>query len=198
MAACRTSGASAPHLFVGGDLSDSPLVPSQSVNEWLGCATPATTSCVGDGSLGACPCNNGGGRGHGCANSFLALGAQLYATGQTSPDTLQLSVGGIQGLVVFLQGDLAPAPVFSGDGLLCLSGNVQRLYFTFAGSEPGGWVAFAPGLDPTSISSRSATLGVPLTAGTTKRYQVQYREPDPLFCPSGASWNFTNGVDVTW
>ena len=77
------------------------------------------------------------------------------------------------------------------------AGTEGRLFQGVASALLRG-VGFEPGLSEPSISSRSATLGVPLTAGTTKRYQVQYREPDPLFCPSGASWNFTNGVDVTW
>src|SRR5689334_15014428 len=80
--------------------------------------------CFGDGTGPvACPCNNTGAAGHGCANSQNPAGALLTAVGTTSPDALVLtSSGQIPGAYsILLQGNLDLAsPLPFGDGLRCI------------------------------------------------------------------------------
>ena len=156
--------------------------------------------CFGNGSGPvACPCGNFGTTGRGCANSQNAAGAELTAAGTITPDTLVLTSSGElpSANSILLQGntDLL-APVLFGDGLRCVGGNLKRLYVRNASS---GVVVFPPsgGL---SISAQSAALGDPITTGSTRSYQVYYRDPSATFCPSpsGNTWNVSNAVRVLW
>jgi hypothetical protein len=55
-------------------------------------------------------------------------------------------------------------------------------------------MARGPG-DPT-VSSRSAALGDTIPLGATRIYQVYYRDPNLVFCPSG--FNASNAVSIVW
>lgn len=154
-------------------------------------------SCFGDGSLSTpCPCGNAGAPGRGCANSSGSGGARLEAAGSTSPDTLHLHAWGMgpSAFSIFLQGDanLADGAPF-GDGVRCVDGALKRLY---ARNASGGVVG-APASGEPSISVRSAALGDPLAPGSTRVYQVYYRDPNTSFCP-GATFDITSAVRVRW
>jgi hypothetical protein len=77
------------------------------------------------------------------------------------------------------------------------AGHLKRMFLQSAGA--GGFVAMPDHGDPT-ITARSAALGDPIGAGTTRYYQVYYRDPDPTFCPppSGSTWNVSSGLAVQW
>lgn len=161
---------------------------------------PATAFCFGDGTSGAaCPCANTGAAGHGCDNSIASGGAELSASGPTSPDAVVMTsedeIGGVASIL--LQGTAAlSTPVPFGDGLRCVAGVLKRLYVENAVS---GTATF-PGPGDPSISQQSANLGDPIAPGSTRHYQVYYRDPDLGFCPgpAGNSWNVSNGVSLDW
>jgi len=159
---------------------------------------PDVPFCFGDGSVTTCPCANDGLEGHGCQNSAGTGGAVLFATGTTSPDTVVLRCFGElpSPLSIFLQGDANVPPLVYGDGLRCTAGAIRRLY---AKNASGGESAAPTGSDP-SITQRSAALGVPITAGTTRYYQVFYRDPNPAFCPmpTGSTFNVSHAVAIDW
>jgi hypothetical protein len=156
--------------------------------------------CFGDGTGPvACPCNNSGAAGQGCANSQNTAGALLVASGSTSPDTLVMTSSGelFSALSILLQGNVDLAnPLVFGDGLRCVGGSLKRLY---SGDAFGGTVIFPPAGFP-AISVRSATLGDPIVSGTSRSYQVYYRDPNPSFCssPPGNTWNVGNAQRVNW
>ncbi|MBK7644314.1 MAG: hypothetical protein IPJ19_14935 [Planctomycetes bacterium] len=159
--------------------------------------------CAGDGLdpfvTTACPCANVGAAGRGCNNSANTGGAQLDASGGTTPDTLVLTVSGElpSASSIFLQGTSnAPTGVLFGDGVRCVSGVLKRLYVKPASAGS----ASAPGVGDPSISARSAALGDTITTGTSRWYQVYSRDPNPSFCPApqGNTYNISNGVRVNW
>jgi photosystem II stability/assembly factor-like uncharacterized protein len=156
--------------------------------------------CFGDGSAGACPCANDGASGRGCENSAATGGARLAATGSSSLalDSLVLTSAGElpHAASIFLQGTTAIPPLPFGDGLRCVGGAVRRLYVRSA----SGGVVSAPQPGDSSISARSALLGDPIAAGTTRYYQTYYRDPLLGFCasPPGNSWNVSSGLSVLW
>jgi hypothetical protein len=162
--------------------------------------SPGSSFCSGDGSLAtACPCGNTGAVGNGCANSANAAGAHLLATGTTTPDTLVLNSSGelASVLSIFLQGDASnSAGIVFGDGVRCAAGSLKRLYNH---SAVGGAVS-APRPGEPSVSARSAALGDVITPGSTRYYQVYYRDSDVTFCPAppGNTWNVSNGWTVAW
>ena len=161
---------------------------------------PGTPFCFGDGSAAAsCPCANPGAAGHGCDNSAGTGGARLTSSGTTSPDTLVLTSSGElpASLSIFLQGDASvPVGVPFGDGLRCVAGSLKRLY---AKNAVGGGVG-APGPGDPPISARSAALGDPIAPGSTRYYQVYYRDPNQGFCPApaGDTFNVGNGLAIVW
>ena len=163
-------------------------------------SVPGLAFCSGDGSLAtACPCGNTGAPGNGCANSANALGAHLAASGTTTPDALVLHASGElpSVLSIFLQGSASnSAGIVFGDGVRCVAGTIKRLYAKSASS--GSVSAPAPG-DP-SITAQSAILGDVILSGSTRYYQVYYRDSNLAFCPNppGNSWNVTNGWTVVW
>ena len=159
-----------------------------------------TAYCFGDGSLSTpCPCGNTGQPGNGCANSANAAGAHLLSTGTTVPDTLSLQASGelASVLSIFLQGNATNnSGVVFGDGLRCAAGTLKRLY----NKSASGGATSAPGPGDPSISAQSALLGDPIAPGSTRYYQVYYRDSNLAFCanPPGNSWNVTNGWSVVW
>ena len=83
-----------------------------------------------------------------------------------------------------------------GDGLLCATGNLLRLYLKIA----IGGVVSAPTAGDPSVSARSAALGDPIPLGATRHYQIYYRDPNLAFCPSptGSTWNASNALSAVW
>jgi hypothetical protein len=155
--------------------------------------------CPGDGSLATpCPCGNFGFPGYGCDNSDFTSGARLLWAGGTNPDTLVLQASGTKATApsVLLQGDLAITAVPFGDGLRCVGGVLKRLYVKTA----VGGIVTAPQAGDPSISARSAALGDPIAPGSTRYYQVYYRDLDPVYCPSpnGGTFNSSTGMSIQW
>jgi Tol biopolymer transport system component len=157
----------------------------------------AQAVCFGDASA-ACPCANPGAWGHGCDNSAATGGAVLTNAGTHAPDTVSLTAWHTlaSSLAIFLQGDAGAAPVAFGDGLRCAAGNLLRLYVHNA----SGGVVSAPIAGEPSITVRSAALGDSIAPGTTRWYQVYYRDPALAFCPppAGDAWNASNALAILW
>jgi hypothetical protein len=174
---------------------------SVSIARWKGCGNVGQSVCLGDGTGAACPCANYGLPGHGCRNSATIRGAELTASGSASVafDTLALTSEFEPHNVtsVFLQGNQLIAPVFFGDGLRCAGGALKRLYVLNA--DANGTV-MAPLSGAPTISERSSTLGDPIAAGSSRVYQVYYRDSNLAFCPPpmGGSFNVSNGVKLLW
>ena len=171
-----------------------------SVRAYRAPTTPHVRFCSGDGTSGPCPCANQGLPGRGCDNSAGTGGALLTASGAASlgGDTFLLTSSGELASVssVVLQGDAAVGALPFGDGLRCAGGNLRRLYVLAA--QQG--VVVAPTGNALSVSARSAQLGDVIPAGSTRVYQVYYRDPDLAFCavPQGDSWNVSSAVSVVW
>jgi hypothetical protein len=183
-----------PDLFVAGTFSYADQIPAAGLARWHGCSVPFTTFCSGDGSGTSCPCGNAGLPGNGCANNSQPNGAHLAASGTASisADTLILTATGVtNGSGLYFQGASqvsgGQGAVF-GDGLRCVGGQVVRL-----GIIPGsGNSSHYPriGIDQ-PVSTRGLNI-----AGSVRNYQLWYRET-ASFC-SPATFNLTNGVNLTW
>jgi hypothetical protein len=189
-----------PELFVGGQFTlAGGGIQSRGIAKWITCSDAIESFCPGDSTLAQCPCQNSGQPGRGCNNSASTGGAQLSASGTTTPDTVVLtsSFELPSALSIFLQGDAVTQFVQPfGDGLRCVGGQLHRLYVKTA--QAG--TATAPGAGDQTISGRSGTLGDPLLPGTIRFYQVYYRDPSTSFCtdPTGGTFNVSNGVRVVW
>jgi hypothetical protein len=148
--------------------------------------------CFGDGSSGACPCNNNGSTGRGCAHSGNVNGALLQVLGivSTANDTASLTISGAPAaaLCIFVQSNDGPAATPFGDGLGCIGQGMVRLMTKTA----SGGVASYPVPGDISLHVRG---GVPLDGGR-RVYQVWYRS-SASFCTS-AAFNISNGVIVNW
>jgi hypothetical protein len=188
-------------LFSRGVTAQSgPSLPTVNFAEYHGCPAPGVPYCAGDGTLTtACPCANVGHPGHGCNNSTSTGGALLSTTGSPNPDSVVLVSDNElpSALSIFLQGDasLSTAAVF-GDGVRCVGGHLKRLY---AVNASNGHVAAPSPFDP-KIHERSAALGDPIAPGSTRYYQVYYRDPNLAFCasPPGDAFNVSSGVSILW
>lgn len=162
-----------------------------------GPASSVTSLCAG---TAGCPCGNSGASGHGCENSAGTGGAYLAAAGEPSlsSDTLHLAAAGelATALSILLQGTVLAGPVHFGDGLRCAGGSLKRLY---VGSASAGALTLPPpgGLP---LSLRSAALGDPLSLGSTRVYQVYYRDPVASYCPptQGSSFNASQALAIVW
>ena len=159
-----------------------------------------TSYCAGDGTLAsACPCANAGLQGRGCDNSSATGGALLVASGSTSANSIVLITSGenASALSIFLQGDASIAGgVPFGDGLRCVGGALRKLATRNA---VGGSAVFPLPGDP-SIPAAALALGDPLPAGSTRYYQVYYRDAVLGYCdaPLGNAWNVTNALEIGW
>ncbi len=160
--------------------------------------SPFRPFCSGDGSLvTSCPCGNDGSPGRGCDNSSSTGGAALVASGSTEGDTVVFSATGLPAstvsVVLQAQNDSSNPGILFGDGILCSTGAIKRLYI-----KPGnaGTISAPEAGDP-SVMTRSALLGDPLSAGLTRYYQVYYRDASPGFCTAG-TFNASNGVEIQW
>lgn len=157
---------------------------------------PGSGFCSADGVdpsvLTACPCGNSGALGHGCANSSNAAGADLAATGTTSPDTVVLHATGMPATAtaIFLQGDGLDDTVF-GDGVRCIGGTLVRLK---ARASISGAGAFPVSGDNVTLSTRG---GVSPGSGVVRYYQTCYRNSAAAFCTPD-TFNVSAGWQVTW
>ena len=156
--------------------------------------------CAGDGTVAPCPCGNSGAPGHGCENSSTTGGALLTASGVASlaADSVHLTASGEKPTAtsVLLQGALVISPIHYGDGLRCVGGTLKRLYTHTAA---GGIVTMPQGADAT-ISAASAAKGDVINAGSTRGYQIYYRDPSTTFCPTpnGGAFNISSAILVSW
>jgi hypothetical protein len=98
----------------------------------------------------------------------------------------------------FIQGDAHIGAVPYGDGLRCISGTLVRLETKDVSSNSADFPT--PGSGDPTISARSAALGDVIAAGSTRYYQVQYRNASLTFCPAptGDTFNVTNAVWANW
>ena len=102
---------------------------------------------------------------------------------------------------IFLQGDaVVPGGTGAsfGAGVRCVAGQMLRLYVrTISGGS-----ASAPGAGDRSISNRSADLGASIPPGSTRNYQVYYRDPGQTNpgppCPANATFNISRGLQAIW
>jgi subtilisin family serine protease len=158
--------------------------------------TPFCGGAVGDPTVTtSCPCSNEGAPGAGCKNSTVVAGARILATGTTTPDTVVFSTVGeiATALSIVIQGDTnASSGIVFGDGVRCADGNLKRLYTKTAAAG----VIHAPQGGDLSVTAQSALLGDPILPGSTRYYQVYYRDPNLTFCPAG--FNVTNALQVNW
>jgi Tol biopolymer transport system component len=157
----------------------------------------------GVGGVIDCPCGNpASGAGRGCDNSAGTGGAVLAATGGAylSSDTLQFTTSGEKPTAtsVLLQGTSSPAAgdVY-GQGVRCVGGTLKRLFTKHA---VGGSVTAPDWLvDSSTVSTRSAALGNPISAGESRWYLIFYRDPVVLGgCPSTSTFNATQTGLVSW
>jgi len=162
--------------------------------------TDGTPFCFGDGLLQTfCPCFNFGNPDAGCANSVNPGGAKLTTAGTASPDTIVFTATGElpTALSIVLQGTNANTAGFVfGDGLRCVTTNFKRLYVKNA----IGGVVTAPSGGDLSVTARSAQLGDPIAPGSTRNYQIYYRDSNSTFCvhPPDDTFNVTNAIGIVW
>ncbi len=165
-----------------------------------GTAAAFASLCFGDGTGAACPCANAGAPGHGCENSSTTGGAMLAGSGvaSLSADTAHLLATGEKPTAtsVLLQGSATVSSLHYGDGLRCVGGTLKRL---FTHNAVGGAVSMPQGADAT-ISARSAAAGDVIQTGSTRYYQIYYRDPSATFCPSpsGSTFNISNAIAIAW
>jgi serine/threonine protein kinase/tetratricopeptide (TPR) repeat protein len=177
---------------------------SSGIDNWTVALFPRFTAyCAGDGSHGACPCNNDGTTGNGCGNSANVAGALLSASGNPAltNDTVLLQASGEPGpkLSIVLQGNATlTSPATFGAGLRCVGGQLKRLYVKHA--NPAGTVVVPDAsTGDMSISARSAALGDPIAFGATRYYQTYYRDSNvPGGCSPESTFNITNGIQIIW
>jgi hypothetical protein len=199
LAAVREDPAGPETLWLAGRLETAGALPTSGLARWRGCRDPIDRFCFGDGTNRSCPCDNASLASRGCNNSANTGGARLNAMGTANPDTLSLHAAGetASAATLVFQGDvLRTSPTPFGDGLLCLAGNLKRLYTLTA----SGGSLTVPGVGQPSLSQRSAQLGDVLTPGSVRGYQAWYRDPAIAFCPppSGDAWNISNAVRIVW
>ena len=166
-----------------------------------GCTLGIRRCDPGTGGVIACPCGNPPGASErGCDNSSGTGGARIDVGGNNSlsSDTVVFSTSGQKptGTSILLQGSaLLPAGVVFGQGVRCTAGALRRLYTK---SAVGGSITAPSGGDP-SVSARSAALGDVLGVGSTRYYQVYYRDPVVLGgCSATSTFNITDLLELTW
>ncbi len=167
---------------------------------------PGTTFCSGDGSLPTpCPCSlpntvpsPSGAAGHGCANTFNLDGAQLFATGGMSPDTVVFTTvigGNSAAFGLLLKGNASDANgVANGDGVRCVDGQLIRFGGHNAGTNGaplGTWTY------PNSAQTSPVSMATLQPPAQTAYYQLFYRNLAAGFC-SPATTNMSNGIQLNW
>ena len=145
-----------------------------------GATSVGTPYCFG----AVCPCGNGD-PAAGCVNSS-GSGALLSSAGSASVGsdnlTFALSSGSANKPALLFAGPNQTSVNF-GDGLLCVSGSIQRLAVVF--TDGSGAAAWGPGI----ASSQG------WNSGDSRNFQVWYRDPAG---PCGASFNTSSGVSITF
>jgi subtilisin family serine protease len=158
--------------------------------------TPYCSANAGDPSVTTlCPCANQGAPGNGCRNSSVTAGARVLTSGVPALDNVVFTTFGETATAtsIVLQGDTSAAiGVVFGDGIRCVDGNLKRLYLKTA---VNGSITAPQGGD-LSVKLQSAFLGDPIAPGSTRYYQVYYRDPNTVFCPDG--FNATNAQAIHW
>jgi hypothetical protein len=167
-------------------------------------ATGFTSLCdPGLGNVIACPCGNPPlTPGRGCNNSSFTGGAVVSATGYAYLALDNLAFTTLfekpNATSLLLQGAaLLPNGLVFGQGIRCAGGQLKRMYVKTA---VNGSIT-APDFntsDPT-VSTRSATLGVPIQPGETRYFLVFYRDSTVLGgCPAASTFNSTQTGSVSW
>ncbi|MBK7875923.1 MAG: hypothetical protein IPJ77_09245 [Planctomycetes bacterium] len=152
--------------------------------------------CFGDGTFvdhaTACPCGNVGAPGNGCANSAVANGANLTATGLAATNDVVLRGSGMPNTVscIYLQGT-APDDAVFGDGVRCTGGTLLRLRTK---ANVAGASSFPDSVETITLSQRG---GVTVGSGVRRYYQTYYRNSSGLWCPP-ETFNVTNGWVIDW
>lgn len=163
------------------------------------------TFCPGD-TASACPCGNVGSPGNGCGNSSFSGGANLSAGGDPCllGDTILFTATDVRPstLALLFQGTNETSGNPVNDGNICVSGTIKRLWlwknqFVSTLSAPGNNTTI-PDSTGVTVSQRSAQLGDTLTSGSTRTYQVWYRDPANYACVNPATSNYSNGIRVPW
>jgi hypothetical protein len=184
-------------LYAGGDFTAIDGVLSARIAELHGCGT--ASFCFSDGVSIACPCANDGHLGHGCNNSANTGGAVIGASGVGSlaHDTVRFDVSGEDpnALSILVQGSLPVSPRPFGHGIVCVGGEMKRLYV----EQAGGGAFHAPnGIEP-RVHARSAALGDAIAAGSSRYYFAHYREQNALGgCPTASTFNATQSLRLIW
>ncbi|MCH2105068.1 MAG: integrin alpha [Planctomycetes bacterium] len=145
--------------------------------------------CAGDGTGAPCPCGNAGPQDHGCANSD-GSSAHLRAVGSLSASTDSLSfraIGLPTGQPALLYTGVnkiqSGQGLAFGDGLRCAGGAVVRLGVRFGDiAGDAQWSSPFP--------------SAPWSAGTTRHFQVWYRNNPVTAC--GGGFNLSNGYTVVF
>jgi Tol biopolymer transport system component len=167
-------------------------------------ATGFTSLCSpGVNNVIACPCGNQpSAPGHGCDNSSSTGGATLSATGiaYLSLDSLVFTTFSEKpnATSILLQGTASlPNGLVFGQGVRCAGGQLKRMYVKTAINGSITAPDFSAS-DPT-VSTRSATLGVPIQPGETRYFLVFYRDSTVLGgCPALSTFNATQTGSATW
>jgi len=149
-------------------------------------SSAATGFCSGPAATAACPCGNVGGELEGCANSTGA-GVRLHWAGSASVAAGDLAVSAYKGTAgqaaLFFQAIHAISLPFV-DGLRCVGGSVQRLRLVTFGADGAA-----------NVTYDLAGLSVGIAPGTTRHYQLWYRDPTG---PCGAGSNLSSAMTVVW
>lgn len=130
----------------------------------------------------------------GCVSS-LASGATLTATGSTllGNDDLVMTTSnvpaGVMGLMFMGTNQSAPSPL--GDGLLCLSGSLQRWGIQSAG--PNGTFVYGPGLAAQAQANFPSNFH--FEPGLEWNFQTWYRDPNG---PCGQGSNLSDMASVVF
>ncbi|MFT7485171.1 MAG: hypothetical protein ACI9F9_001018 [Candidatus Paceibacteria bacterium] len=161
----------------GNDILGQNVNPDGSLGGFI---APGTTYCFGT----ACPCGNPDGAA-GCANS-TGSGALLGSGGSASVASDNLTFGLTGGPAskpsLLFAGPNQSSNAF-GDGMLCVSGSIQRLTVVFTdGNGAANWGA--------GIASSQGWM-----SGDTRNFQVWYRDPAG---PCSSEFNTSNGVSVSF
>jgi len=166
--------------------------------------SPPEEFCFGD-TPAECPCGNVGAPTNGCGNSAFAGGAHLGVTGDPCllADTIAFSATDIRPstLAMLFQGTTENQHPVS-DGSLCVAGNIKRLWrwknqFSSTLTAPGTATTI-PDSTGVTVSQRSQELGDTLSSGSTRVYQIWYRDPTSFGCAPPATSNYTNGIRIPW
>ena len=119
----------------------------------------------------------------------------MVTSGSAATDTVVFTTTGeiATALSIVWQGNTTvPGGIVFGDGVRCITGLVKRLYTKTA--DTGSITA--PAIGDASVKTRSASVGDTILPGSTRYYQVYYRDSNVVFCAPG--FNVTNAAKINW